>query len=311
MLWAKALPQLLFVCSTLFTPPWVIREVDGLFFNFLWSNKKHHIKKETIIADIQNGGLKMIHFESMMKAIKVNWIKRIANMDTNCSVLASFFCPTKFSFTNTIELNLDMKYYKCENSFYNQILEYWFAIYTKKNIERNNIPVQIIWYNSCILIDKRPVYNQDWFSHGIKYVKQLFCLNGKLKSKPELENEYNLQIKQMDYNSITDAIPNEWKRNIIGENFANQMEINVKLYLNNQTVALQKVTCKLIYKHLISLLMKTPTAVAKWSEMYQINPQLWSSIFSLSFDTCEETILQAFQYKILIRFFSCNYILAK
>ena len=57
--------------------------------------------------------------------------------------------------------------------------------------------------------------------------------------------------------------------------------------------------------------MKTPTAVAKWSEMYQINPQLWSSIFSLSFDTCEETILQTFQYKILNRFFPCNYVLAK
>ena len=47
MLWSKALSQLLFICSTLFTPPWVIREVDGLFINFVWSNKKHHIKKET------------------------------------------------------------------------------------------------------------------------------------------------------------------------------------------------------------------------------------------------------------------------
>ena len=55
MLWAIALPQLIFVCSSLFTPPWVIREVDGLFFNFLSANKKHHVKKETIIADSRMG----------------------------------------------------------------------------------------------------------------------------------------------------------------------------------------------------------------------------------------------------------------
>ena len=30
------------------------------------------LKKETIIADTDCGGLKMIHFESMQKAIKLN-----------------------------------------------------------------------------------------------------------------------------------------------------------------------------------------------------------------------------------------------
>ena len=32
----------------------------------------------------------MIHFESMQKAIKLNWIKRLNKMSSNCAVLADF-----------------------------------------------------------------------------------------------------------------------------------------------------------------------------------------------------------------------------
>ena len=43
------------------------------------------MKKETIIADIDYGGLKMVHFESMQKAIKLRWIKRLNTMSSNCA----------------------------------------------------------------------------------------------------------------------------------------------------------------------------------------------------------------------------------
>ena len=48
---------------------------------------KPHVKKQTIIAHTDCGGLKKIHFESMQKAIELNWIKRL-KMSSNCAVLA-------------------------------------------------------------------------------------------------------------------------------------------------------------------------------------------------------------------------------
>ena len=59
MLWSIALPQLLYACFTLYTPEWVMKEADKLFFLFLWSSKEPHIET-AIIADIRNGGLRMI-----------------------------------------------------------------------------------------------------------------------------------------------------------------------------------------------------------------------------------------------------------
>ena len=74
----------------LYTPGWVTNEIDEILFKFLWSNKKPHVKKETIIADTDCGGLKMIHFESIQKAIKLNWIKQLNKISSNCAVLADF-----------------------------------------------------------------------------------------------------------------------------------------------------------------------------------------------------------------------------
>ena len=72
VLWSVALPQVLYVTSILYTLEWVTAEIDKILFKFLWSDKKPHVKKETIIADIDYGGLKMVHFESMQKAIKLS-----------------------------------------------------------------------------------------------------------------------------------------------------------------------------------------------------------------------------------------------
>ena len=71
------IPQMLYITSCLYTPAWVIEKVDSIFFSFIWPNKKHHVKKETIIGEISKGGIKMPHFESIVKGVKFSWIKRL------------------------------------------------------------------------------------------------------------------------------------------------------------------------------------------------------------------------------------------
>ena len=41
----------------LFVPDEVLEEVDKLIFDFIWPNKKHHVKKNVLIQNIDKGGL--------------------------------------------------------------------------------------------------------------------------------------------------------------------------------------------------------------------------------------------------------------
>ena len=53
-----------------------------------------------------------------------------------------------------------------------------------------------------------------------------------------------------------------------------------------------------------------PTAIQKWTEVYDIKEDEWGNIFRLPYGICSETDLQAFQYKIINRLFPCNYTLS-
>ena len=75
------LPQILYTATTLYIPEEIQHQIDDLFFDFLWSKKKPHVKREVVINEISKGGLKMPLFSGMVKAMKVTWIKRILSSD--------------------------------------------------------------------------------------------------------------------------------------------------------------------------------------------------------------------------------------
>ena len=111
VLWSVALPLILYTCSILYTPQWVIKEVDMIFFKFLWSNKKHHVKKASIISNIEGGGLKMLDFESMVKANKISWIKRYnSNKQSKCAILATVLVNMHLPISDVIHLKRRKEY---------------------------------------------------------------------------------------------------------------------------------------------------------------------------------------------------------
>ena len=69
--------QLVYVLSPLPLNVKAIKEVNKLFFAFLWNGKGDKIKRNTIINDYPNGGLKMIDIVSFSKSLKATWIKNI------------------------------------------------------------------------------------------------------------------------------------------------------------------------------------------------------------------------------------------
>lgn len=68
--------QLVYVLSPLHTNVKAIKEV---FYSFLWNGKGDKIKRDIIINDYPNGGLKMIDIQSLGKSLKATWIKKYSD----------------------------------------------------------------------------------------------------------------------------------------------------------------------------------------------------------------------------------------
>ena len=84
----------------------------------------------------------------------------------------------------------------------------------------------------------------------------------------------------------------------------------IYVHLNGVSKNINGAKCKDFYKSLISRIKELPTAIQKWTEIYNIKEDEWENIFRLPYRICSETDLQAFQYKMINRFFPCNYTLS-
>ena len=80
----------------------------------------------------------------------------------------------------------------------------WKYIFIYENISSSlpsSIAFQVIWYNKCIKVDKKNMYNFKMSQRDINYVGQFFKCDGKPKIREELKNEFNLHDQlQAKYN---------------------------------------------------------------------------------------------------------------
>ena len=60
---------------------------------FVW-NKKHHVKKATLIQKIADGGLNMPDITATIQSNKLNFLKRIIDTKTNCNKTAAVILKT-------------------------------------------------------------------------------------------------------------------------------------------------------------------------------------------------------------------------
>ena len=126
LLKAKALPLIMYTCTSLYVSPELVSAIEQILYGFVW-NKKHHVKKTTLTQKITSGGLKMPDFAATINANKLNFIKRIINADSNCNITAKVILKT-----DNIEQFLAYKNSTCYlytlPIFYKQLLDIWYTL---------------------------------------------------------------------------------------------------------------------------------------------------------------------------------------
>ena len=62
--------------SLLPTPENIIKELNHLIYTFLWKGKDK-VTRKSAINNYEGGGIKMVDIESMIKSLRLAWLKRI------------------------------------------------------------------------------------------------------------------------------------------------------------------------------------------------------------------------------------------
>ena len=310
LLRSQVMPLILYPASVLFIPEQVIKELDEMFFSFIWPSQKHHVKKEVLIQSIEEGGLKMPDMKTMIKSVKVTWTKRLIGNNNFCKVAKSV---TKINnFNEYLSFKNDARYISKEiPQFYKQIFEYWFQLYSSQPISTNDILNEKLWNNKYILIDEKPVYYKTWHQHGIKIIHDIITQHGDFYKEDDLVRKYNIHVDTMAYNSLKSSIPQSWHQQMKNPTtfVAKSTENQILLHINMIEKPLQLLRCKDFYWEFIRKKTVQPKCISKWEESYFYVEFDWRYICTLPYIVARETHLQSLQYQIINRFIPCKYVL--
>ena len=269
-----------------------------------------------MIQDYGNGGLRMLNFPLMIKAMKAMWIKRIV-LNVNANWLFYLKSHISMDLIDFTKCNFDPQKtpYKLP-VFYQQIFSSWMeikalsydysdpwvirrqSIHNNKNILAGDVYFNQLWHNK--LYDK-------------KIIHDICNDNGSLMTKEQIEIVYRINLKALEYNSLVSSIPREWKtvlhqQNIIRNAIHNNEPVYMKLFATEKSIH------KIKNCDLYRILIKSKTrwdrkCTQHWNNLFQCELN-WKSIFALCKIDCKSKI-QSFQFSIIHQFFPCNLYLSK
>jgi len=300
--------QLLYVTSVMFIPEDYIKTVQDEINNFLWKGARPKVKSAVMYKSIDEGGLKLLHFNTQVRAIQLNWVKRFLNNDK------AKWKDMVQSFTPKINLYLILESRSTVNLsnsnlpvFYQDIIRWWRNL-RQSSLPRNKNDVlhEYIWYNPNITQGSSTIFFQMWHENGINNLMDIMSPDGQFHSPDEIENKFSFNPPFLEYYTIRASIPYEWKLLLrTGPDVPIENECDPYVYFKNAKRSVSTLSCKEIYTLFIQHLTcnETPTSIVKWdTDLFTDVNTPWADIFSLSFRSTLESKLQAFQFSVLHRF---------
>ena len=210
--------QLVHVLSPLPTNHQAIKELNGAFYHFLWDGKPDKIKRNIMINDYSNGGLKMIDLFSFNKSLKTIWIKKYLDK-TNLGKWKLFFerelgrYGGEAVFLGNLNKTDIKHHFSSTNIFINEILMIWSEVNHTDNISSlQHYQSQPLWNNSLIRIDSKPIYFREWLANGISTIRSLMKDANKPLSYEEFQNKYGLKACPLAFGGIIATLKNLRKR---------------------------------------------------------------------------------------------------
>lgn len=172
-----AIPKLMFRASVIPIPNDLVKEVNSIFYTFIW-NGKDKVKRCALISDIDKGGLKMLDIESMISARRVICLKKF--LEDYPSTWKSFLNSCISSAGGSLILHCNFDTVKLKPQFpkyYKECFDAWSGLNSRTPVSFNDVMNEIIWNNRFILIDKKSVYRSDLVHLGIIRVGDLIMDN--------------------------------------------------------------------------------------------------------------------------------------
>ena len=192
----------------------MISTLHEVILEFIWKGKRAKIPFEVLSMPLDQGGLRLCNVLAKHQTLLCQWIF-VLHAD-------SFLWKAMI---RDLQPLVEEIIWKCNMAVKHVTLvvksdTYWRHMYMawcKYNFHTPNtygeIAKQIIWHNSHILVDGKPLLIKAIYDAGLRTISDLMG-NEAMLTVEELMAKYPSVATWLDYQRLLQAIPNKWKREL-------------------------------------------------------------------------------------------------
>ena len=189
-------------------PAYISEKFNKMIEEYIWNKAKPKIPLEVLQSLPEDGGLGLVDIVRKDMAIKASWVKMVMEDKYPEGRVYNYLIPE-------LEGNIwccniaphDVREMPISNKFWKDVLYAWATYHYTAEKEQEQ---QIIWWNSNIRVQNKPIWYAECAKRGLMYVEQLYQEMGKeWISDEEALAKYALDT--MRFNAIKSATPVEYK----------------------------------------------------------------------------------------------------
>ena len=289
----------------------IIKELQNMFYKYLWSCGPDKIKRNIIIQPICRGGLKMIDLENFISSLKITWIRRLIMQNCKCTYILNNAFPYVIDYFKFGSAFIDIKRKFMFNVFWKDVFDSYKVLQDKiiPNTWFGFLQTPI-WFNDSIKVGGSCVFYRRWLEKGIYCVNDLLNEDGDFVSLNQFRNKFSVQVDFLTFEGLLNSI-RFYFRSLGIDSLQGRLPQPCRP-LNIELIMKDKKGCKTIYELLIKPKQPILNISLKWQASILLPEDFnWNTVFNIPFKISQDTQLRWFQYRINHRILGTNYLLKK
>ena len=212
-------------------PKTYIKQIESIIQEFIWDGGKSKIAMDKLKGLKTDGGLGLVDIEARDRAFKASWVFRIKDNEF-ISKLAFVLMENPLGHDlwranlNTKDIK---KLFPKVNKFWQYVMSVWFNVSCIKPKDRNMVGNQLVWYNSEIRIDNKPIFHKKLYQAGLKTISDILDRTNNFLNFEEFSRKFGIKDYCI-YAGIIASIPDKWKQllNVDEENYEDNLYMKLQ-----------------------------------------------------------------------------------
>ena len=284
------LSKVIYIASMFPVPQEVIKEANRIMFKFLWKGQDR-VARKAMINNFENGGLNVLDFKTMVKSLRLAWLRRLCTDEDAGWKRYLRFLIKPFGGHLLFHCDYEPREYNITNKFYAELIQFWAEFRNAFSTEDDS--TSIIWNNKNIRINGKPVFYRRFFDKNLISIRQLRLHLNNAESLDLIRTDLELNCNFLVWAGLRSAL----LVSLRGKENDVRLTNALGFYDNNTFFDATLAKSKGYYRYLIRLKATLPNSAKKLQSEFSIDATNLTMFYSLP--VCLETYLCDFQFKVL------------